>query len=330
MRSNSGIIGGTVTINPYQASGVFTPEQISIAAKNKQWAVGNDLTKIFPAAYLNLIRSCKNVFYVKESDGYDGIKEAINKCEGGPHDTTSNNAIVILPGSYDCGNGTIFRGTSLIQNNGSPLLYDSGHAINFVCAPGQVTLSYVQNRTTAPSGSQGARDCVTTLFQHAYSKLIGAYIKRNNGGSVDNYSVAWFHRQHQGQPSSNSAIFHGITSNMTKDLMSGGLYNSVLREVNANGFWSRTYMPVGTSKHKVSNSVIYSSVAGLNDFDNDSNQLWDYIACNTTKGTGTTPWTNSVESVSFNSNFSYTGNAAGVYSGTYAWDASLTTVSTSS
>jgi len=330
MRSNSGIIGGTVVSNPYQASGVFSLENISVATKDKQWAVGNDLTKIFPAAYLNLIRSCPNVFYVTQSDGYAGIKAAIDKCKGGPDDTTSNNAIVILPGSYDCANGTIFRGTSLIQNNGSPLFYDSGHPINFICAPGQVTLSYVQNRTSSPSGSQGARDTVISTFQHAYSKLIGAYIKRDNGGSVDNFSVAWFHRQQGGLPSSNSAIFHGITSNMTKDLMSGGLYNTVLREVNANGFWSRTYIPLGTSKHRVSNSVIYSPVAGLNDFHNDSGQVWDYVACNTTKGTGTTPWTNSVESVSFNEDWSYTGNAAGVYSGTYAWDASLTTVRISS
>ena len=328
MRSNSGIIGGTVTINPYQASGVFSLEQISVAAKDKQWALGNDLTKIFPAAYLNLIRSCKNVFYVTQSDGYAGIKAAIDKCEGGPDDTTSNNAIVILPGSYDCGNGTMLRvGTTV--NNGSPLLYDSGHPINFICAPGQVTLSYVQDSQSTTNFS-GARDCVTTMFQHAYSKLIGAYIKRDNGGTVNNYSAAWFHRQHGQLPTSNTTIFYAAVTNLTKSVLGGGLYNSVLREVNANGFWSRCYMPDGFSRHRVSNCVIYSSVAGLADFHNDANQVWDYVACNTTKGTGTTPWTNSVESVSFNPDFSYTGNAAGVYSGTYAWDASLTTVSTSS
>jgi hypothetical protein len=325
MRSNSGIIGKSVTVNPYNASGIFGLNEVSNLSTDKQWALGYNLTKIFPQAYLDLIRSCKNVFYVTESDGFDGIKNAIYKCSGGLDETTSNNAIVILPGNYNCANGINIH-TGLAVNNETPLLADYGCPINFICAPGQVTLSYVQDIT-----GTGARDCTTVRFEHAYSKLVGAYIKRDNGGAVDNFSVAWFYRHHGGLvATSNVTSFFAIAGNVNANYMLGNISNCVLREVNANNLWSRTYAPNGTAKFKIQNSVLYAGAAGMADFQNNTGITWDYIACNTTKGTGTTPWTNSVESVSFNPDFSYTGNAAGVYSGTFAWDASLTTVSTTS
>lgn len=325
MRVNGGIIGRANNSNPYLSSGVFTTNEIVKKQYDSEWALGYDLTKIFPTAYINLIRSCKNVFYVKESDGFAGIKNAIFKCDGSHDDTNSNNAIVILPGNYNCANGFNFH-VGVASNNETPLLADFGRPINFICAPGQVTLSYVQDITT-----NGSRDTSTVRFEHAYSKLVGAYIKRDNGGAVDSFSVAWFYRHHGGLvPTSNVTSFFGIAGNVNSNYMLGNVSNCVLREVNANNLWSRTYTPNATAKFKIQNSVLYAGAAGMNDFNNNAGITWDYIACNTTKGTGTTPWTNSVESVSFNPDFSYTGNAAGVYSGTYAWDASLTTVSTTS
>lgn len=325
MRMTGGFIGKSNTFNSYQSSGVFTTNQATNQAYDSQWALGYDLTKIFPAAYLSLIRSCKKVFYVTQADGYDGIQSAINKCGGGVNDTTSNNAIVILPGSYDCGNGIIQK-AGVAVNNETPLLADFGQPINFICAPGQVTLSYVQNTTAS-----GSRDCSIIKFQHAYTKLIGAYIKRDNGGAVNSFEVAWFCRHHGGVlPSSNVTSFLGIAGNVSANYMLGTVSNCVLRETNANNLWSRTYTPAGTPKIRIENSVLYAGAAGMNDFNNNTGITWDYIACNTTKGTGTTPWTNSVESITFNPDYSYTGNAAGVYSGTYAWNPTLTTVSTSS
>jgi hypothetical protein len=322
MRMTGGFIGKSNTFNSFQSSGIFTTNEVVEQSYDSQWALGYNLTKIFPAAYLNLIRSCKKVFYVTEADGYAGIKAAINKCGGGVDDTTSNNAIVILPGSYDCGNG-IFQRVGVAVNNETPLLADFGQPIQFICAPGQVTLSYVQDIT-----SNGARDCSIVRFNHAYTKLVGAYIKRNNGGSTNNYSVAWFYRSHGGvTPSSNATSFFGIAGNATANYLLGNISNCVLRETNANNLWSRTYTPSGPIRFKIQNSVVYAGAGGMADFNNDSGITWDYIACNTTKGTGTTPWTNSVESVSLNTDFGYVGNAAGVYSGTYAWDPLLTTVS---
>lgn len=202
-------------------------------------------------------------------------------------------AILIMPGTY--------TGEAYIKPAGSTssCFHDRGKPISFICAPGQTIFEYTRSQ----------RDLSAFMFNDATSAVYGAYIKRNNNNATDNFSVAW-----------------GRGTDGANNL--GSAYNCVLREMNANGNWARQY---GGGSHSFNNCLIYAIEDALADYNSSLTVSWDYCACNYTYTTATTPWTNGAVNQTVNSDFSLDGNSsAGVYSGTYAWDSSLVTVSTSS
>lgn len=207
--------------------------------------------------------------------------------------TSGGTAILIMPGTYT---GEAY---ARVGGNTSSCFHDQGKPITYICAPGQTIFEYTRS----------ARDLSIFMFNNAASAVYGAYVKRNNNNKADNFSVAW-----------------GRGTDGVQNV--GSAYNCVLREVNANGNWSRQY---GGGAHSFNNCLIYVNEDGFNDYNSSAAVSWDYCACNYNIGSGTTPWTNSAVNQTVNSDFSLDGNSsAGVYSGTYAWDTNLVSVSTSS
>lgn len=202
-------------------------------------------------------------------------------------------AILIMPGTY--------TGEAFIRSGGatSSCFHDQSKPIAFICAPGQTIFAYTRSQ----------RDLSAYMFNNASSAVYGAYIKRDNNGATANYQVTW------------GRGTDGVTN-------LGSAYNCVLREMNANGNWSRQY---SGGSHSFNNCLIYAIEDALTDYNSSLTVSWNYCACNYNYTTATTPWTNGAVNQTVNSDFSLDGNSsAGVYSGAYAWDSNLVTVSTSS
>jgi hypothetical protein len=142
-------------------------------------------------------------------------------------------------------------------------------------------------------------------FTNSASAIYGAYLRRDNNGNASNYTAS-FTRGPGGL---------------------GSVNNCVLAEVNTNGNWTRNYAGTGTNTYQINYCSIFVQENGGSDFNSAAGASYNYCTNNYAKGTGTTPWLNSVENVTYNSNFSITGNSTqGVYAGTYAWDRNITTV----
>lgn len=243
----------------------------------------------FPANYLSLISTFSTVVQVYN---YTDLYNAVQAASG-----VTTTAIVLNRGTY-----SLSLGESLLVDLGgtgsSSLLGDLNKPIKFICAPGQVTLEW--------TASSNSRDGPMFYFENSESAIYGAYFKRNNNGKTLTYSTS---------------ITRGPGG-------AGAIYNCVFGETNSNNTWSRNYAP-SPNTYSINYCSIYVGGNGLSDFHNSAAASYNYCVCNYTKGTGTTPWLNSAENVVYNSDFTITGNSTqGVYNGTYAWDSTLTRVST--
>jgi len=269
------------------------PGMYSITEANLLVSEGSWLPTAYPAAYVSLINSfsSENRIYV---ENYDGLVTAINAASAG-----TQTAIILSGDTFTPGLGQTLP-LDLGGTGASALIADLGKPISFICAPGQTIISW--------TASTNSRDGPMFYFTNAASVIYGAYLKRNNNGKI----------------SSNSTSFTRGPGGL------GVVNNCVFREMNANNNWSRNYAPSANS-YQINYTSIYVNANGLSDFNSSAAASWNYCTNNYVKGTGTTPWLNSVENVTYNSNWSITGNTTqGVYAGTYAWDPLMTTITTAS
>lgn len=265
----------------------------SITEANLLVSEGSWMPTAYPTAYLSLIDtfSLENRIYVET---YTELVSAINAASA-----VTQTAIILSGGTFTPGGGEAVT----LENPGtgaSAVVADLGKPISFICAPGQTIIEW--------TASSNSRDGPMFYFTNASSAIYGAYLKRNNNGKTLNYSTS-FTRGPGGL---------------------GYVYNCIFREMNANNNWSRNYAPSATA-YQINYTSIYVNANGLADFSSSAGSSYNYCTNNYQKGTGTTPWLNSAENVSYNSNFSITGNTTqGVYAGTYAWNPLMTQITTAS
>jgi hypothetical protein len=278
-------------LGPYQLIG---PGMYSITEANLLVSEGSWKPTAYPPAYLSLINSFspENRIYVED---YNDLVTAINATPAG-----TQTAIILSGETFTPGPGQALP-LDLGGTGASAVIADLGKPITFICAPGQTIISWTSSTTS--------RDGPMFYLANAASAIYGAYLKRNNNGKTLNYATS-FVRGPGGLGSVNNCIF---------------------REMNANNNWSRNYAPSVVNSYQINYTSIYVNANGLSDFTSSAAASWNYCTNNYVKGTGTTPWLNSVESVTYNSNWSITGNTTqGVYAGTYAWDPAMTFITTAS
>lgn len=293
MPKRYGLLGASPTNTAFAGqAGIYSVDDLFYNKKDGVHPKYYDLTSYFPSAYRTLIDSFDLVAFVSSSDGASYIETLVDAAS-----SSTASAIVILPGTYSGGINFV---TATV--NTTTAFLDKGKPISYICAPGQTIIEFTRGATE--------RDLCIAMLTNSSSAVYGAYLKRNNNGQTANYGNAWMRAS------------DGTNSNV------GTVSNCVFREVNANGNWARNYFAGG---YTVQYTTLYVSQNAQNDYNSATGASWDYVVCNYQKGTGTTPWTNSYENQTIESDFQVTGlSTAGVYAGTYAWDANLTTISTSS
>lgn len=286
MRINASLVGELKTYTSSTLSGVYSVTESFYLEKSNTW---NSFA--FPIAYSNLINTFSDIVYVTN---YNDLKTAVNNAS-----SNTPTAIVVGAGYYTSldTSGLLVDQTS---TGASAMIGDLGKPISFICSPGQVVFDWISTLVS--------RDGPMFYFTNPSSAIYGAYLKRNNNGKTNTYSVS-FTRGPGGR---------------------GILQNCILGEYNANGNWTRNYAPSGTQDYQINYCSIYVNENGSGDFSSSATASYNYCVCNYARGTGTTPWLNSAENVTYNTDFSITGNSTqGVYAGTYAWDSSQVTVNTS-
>ena len=251
----------------------------------------------FPDAYDSLV------------DAFTGTIKYISASTGSNSNTGNSVGAAYLTIDYALAQNTsatatmfvILEGTYTVTGTTNPDGYatfglkDGGNHREFVCAPGRVTIQF--NATT------GERDSPIIGFSNTNSKIYGAILKRNNNGRTTNYTVAYFR--------SGSA--------------KGNLYNCVFSETNANNAWSYQYDNEGNNNISIRNCTFYHLAAPAGNYTNAGTCLTIDSVFNTTITTGGTE-TNVLKSQTVNdTTYVTTGvTTAGVYSGTYAWNGSIT------
>ena len=205
---------------------------------------------------------------------------------------TSRVMYVILSGTYTM---TAINGT---YSDASIAIRDGGNERIYVGCPGRTTIQWTANTNS--------RDCAMVDFGNTASKIYGAIIKRNNNGRSGSYVVAYF-----------------------KGTTKGNFYNCVFSETNANGSWSYQYDNYAYNNIGIRNCTIYNASAPSGNYTNAGTCLTIDTVFNTTCTTGGTE-TNVLKSQSVSgSDYSVSGvTTAGVYSGTYAWNATRTVILT--
>jgi hypothetical protein len=278
-------------LGPYQLIGSGV---YSITEANLLKSEGSWKPSSYPTAYISLIDtfSLENRIYVET---YTQLVAAINAASA-----VTQTAIILSGDTFIPGGGEALT-LNMTGTGASAVVADLGKPISFICAPGQTIIQWTAATTS--------RDGPMVYFANASSAIYGAYLKRDNNGKTLNYSTA-FVRSAGGL---------------------GYVYNCIFREMNANNNWSRNYAPSGANSYQINYTSIYVNANGLSDFSSSAGASWNYCTNNYAKGSGTTPWLNSAENVTYNSNFSITGNTTqGVYAGTYAWDPLMTYITTAS
>jgi len=279
------------TIGPYQnvnRINLALPGIYSVNEANLLNQQGFWKTNAYPPDYVSLINSFSLENRIYVST-YAELSAAINAASG-----VTQTAIILAGVTFRPGNTE-----SLILDLGgtqaSAAIADLGKPISFICAPGQTIIEW--------QSSVASRDGPIFYFTNASTAIYGAYLRRNNNGNTLNYSVS-FTRGPGGL---------------------GTLNNCVFAEVGANGNWTRNYAP-SANFYQINYCSIFVQENSNGDNNTSAGASWNYCACNWAK-TGSTPWLNSIENVSYNSNFTITGNSTqGVYAGTYAWNTNAVTV----
>lgn len=253
---------------------------------------------VWPDAYQSLIDSFSGTKYYVDPSGNDS--------NSGTSDTSAwatpgyafdsaptGSMIIVLPGTYTINTSNNLSGSSY---NGA-CVWDNDKNLKIVCAPGQTTFN---------CSNSGARDYHALSLRNNSSAIYGAYIRRDNGGRTNQYSVA----------------FMGFNAGYND--VDGDHFNCVIREINSNGNFSAHYDNSSLANWIGTNSLYmgsnwtgnYSGGGGVTCTDCASNNSsWTTSGTNTGTLTGAT----------VQSNFS-TGVSKGVYAGTYAWDSAKTTI----
>lgn len=199
--------------------------------------------------------------------------------------------IVIYPGVYSAT-------ATPVNASSSALFLDPGasYSTQVVCSPGQVIISY-------SSGTE--RDGPVCSFYNANSAVYGATILRNNNAKAESYMTAFV--------------------NNTTAGFAGKMYNTVLRETNANNKWSLQYDNSAVGTGELVYCSVYTLAAGLADYSGGSGFKVTNCAFNYAYGTTAATVTNAQILASNNMNpTTYVSpgvTTAGVYYGTYAWPA---------
>lgn len=203
---------------------------------------------------------------------------------------TTNVMFVILAGTYT------MTAVSATQDV-SVAIRDEGKQRVYVGCPGQTIIQWTA--TTAN------RDCSMVDFSNTGSAIYGVILKRNNNGRTGNYPTAYFRS------------YGGATK--------GNFYNCVFQETNANNNWSYQYDNYGGANFAVRNCTIYNNAAAIGNYTNAGTCLTIDTVFNTTCTTGGTE-TNVLKSQTVNGTTYVTSGVttAGVYSGTYAWNGTIT------
>ena len=252
----------------------------------------------FPAVYQSLIDSFTGTKYYVSPTGNNGNAGTSESAPWASPDwafesAPSGSMIIISGGEYNYTTSGNMSGSSYNHS----CVWDHNKNLQIVCQPGQTTFT-VTNTTS--------RDFHACSLRNSNSNLYGAYIRRNNNARTNSYSVA----------------FMGFNAGYND--VDGKIHNCVIREINANGYHAAHYDNSSLANWTANNCLFmgtywtgnYSGGAGvtLNNC-SASNASWTTSGSNNNTQTGAT----------VQSNFS-TGASNGVYSGTYAWDASSTTV----
>lgn len=252
----------------------------------------------WPDAYQSMIDNFSGSKYYVDPTGNDGnAGTAENSAWRNPgyafDSAPSGSMIIVNPGTYTISTSGNVSGSSY---NGA-CVWDNNKNLQIVCAPGQTTFNCTNS---------GARDFHALSLRNNSSAIFGAYIRRDNGGRTNSYSVA----------------FMGFNAGYND--VDGDHYNCVIREINSNGYHSAHYDNSSLANWIGTNSLYigsywtgnYSGGGGVTCTNcAASNSSW------TTSGSNN----NTLTGASVQGNFS-TGTSNGVYGGTYAWDPAKTTI----
>lgn len=252
----------------------------------------------FPDSYYSVINSATTVKFVSASgnnsnngntagSAYLTLAQALSSVSA----VTTSVTIVVLPGSYDLAAASVGSAAVCINDGNYPRV--------IVCSPGQVTL----NCTDAT----GARDFPPIQFQNANSAIYGAIIKRNAGSRSAAYSVAFLNNS--------TASFKG------------NVYNCVWQEVGTNNAWSIQYDNSSVSTAKLYNCTFYNGATPQPDYSGGAGTVITDTVFNTALSSTAATLTSCQTSQTVNPTTYVTTGVTldGVYSGTYAWNATTTT-----
>lgn len=262
---------------------------------NALWSYG------FPDNYYNnLVASASAVKYVSTSGSnsnngnsiataYKTIAYAISANSA----TATSITIVILPGTYV--EVPITAGSSYATT----VLTDGNTPRVFVCAPGQVKIQF-----SDASMSYGP---YIANFQNSGTAVYGAIFERNNGGRSTNYMVALF------------------CGSSTVGNLEGNFYNCGFTEVNANNSWALLYDNEGAITSQLNNCTFKFGAGPQADYNGGGGMTITSSVFNTAAPTGNSLKVSTLASQSVSATYVTTGvTTAGVYSGTYAWNGTIT------
>ena len=257
----------------------------------------------FPTAYQTLISSFVGTKYYVASNGSNSNNGTSASTPWASIDYATSTAvsgsmIIIATGDYY----KIFNG----QEDGyvgTTGFRDYNKSLTIVAAPGRTRLyTYA-----SPSN---CRDLSAYGCLNAGTKVYGLTFIRDNGGRTTSYSNAFF------------GWYAGEAGNSVR----GELYNCAFREINSNGYWALHYDNGNIASWKAYNCT-FLGANWQGNYSGGSSTLVSNCVSNTTYGISGSN-TGSVYGQSFYGNYNYSSSpTAGVYSGTYAWNSSVTTIS---
>jgi hypothetical protein len=249
--------------------------------------------KFFPDVYFDLISDYTGTKkYIDSANGSDlndgsSVANAYQTIDHALNENTTATPtmFVFLEGTY-----TI---TSVATGN-SVGLRDGGNERVFVCCPGRTVIQWVADAA--------GRDAPMVQITNANSAIYGGIIRRNNNGRTTNYTVAYW-----------------------KGPTLGNYYNCVFSETNANNAWSYQYDNSGTNNLAIRNCTFFNGANPSGNYTNAGTCLTIDSVFNTAVTTGGTE-TNVFKSQTVDpTTYETIGvTTAGVYSGTYSWDATIT------
>lgn len=255
----------------------------------------------FPDVYYNnLVASAASVKYVSTSGSdtnngnsiataYKTIAYAVSANSA----TATAITIVVLPGTYvevPIAAGSSYAAAALTDGN-KPRV--------FVCSPGQVKIQF--SDATMSYGPYPVN------FQNSGSAVYGAIFERNNGGRSANYAVALF------------------CGSATVGNLKGNFYNCGFTETNANNSWAFIYDNEGSIASQVNNCTFKFAQGPQADYNGGAGMTVTSCVFNTVAPTGNSVKVGVLASQTVSSTYVTTGvTTAGVYSGTYAWNGTIT------